>query len=298
MDEIRTMPIPEQAPSSLIQVERVAELRTQIRAWRTTGARIAFVPTMGNLHAGHLSLVSAGHARAERVVASIFVNPLQFGPSEDLDAYPRTLDSDRRQLDATGCDLLFTPSVGEMYPRGQDTQTRVEVPGISDILCGASRPGHFIGVATVVCKLLNMVQPDIALFGEKDFQQLLVIRRLVEDLAMPVEIVGVPTARESDGLAMSSRNGYLTPEERALAPVLYRVLNATAERVRTGEPVKCAEQAGLEALATEGLRPDYLGVRRAGDLAPAGAGDRTVVILAAAYLGRARLIDNLCVDLD
>lgn len=298
MDEIRTMPIPEPAPLNLIQVERVAELRAQVRAWRAAGERIAFVPTMGNLHAGHLSLVSEGRARAERVVASIFVNPLQFGPREDLDAYPRTLDADRRQLDATGCDLLFTPGVSEIYPRGQDTQTRVEVPGISDILCGVSRPGHFVGVATVVCKLLNMVQPDVALFGEKDFQQLLVIRRLVEDLALPVEIVGVSTAREFDGLAMSSRNGYLTPEERALAPALYRVLNATAKAVRAGEPIERAEQAGLDVLAADGLRPDYLTVRRTEDLAPAGPEDRALVILAAAYLGRARLIDNLCVDLD
>jgi pantoate--beta-alanine ligase len=288
----------EQAPSNLIQVERVAELRAQVRAWRAAGERIAFVPTMGNLHTGHLSLVREGRARADRVVASIFVNPLQFGPSEDLDAYPRTLDVDRRQLDAAGCDLLFTPSVREIYPRGQDTQTRVEVPGISDILCGASRPGHFVGVATVVCKLLNMVQPDVALFGEKDFQQLLVIRRLVEDLAMPVEVVGVPTARESDGLAMSSRNGYLTTEERALAPALYQVLNATADALRAGEPVERAERAGLDALAAVGLRPDYMSVRRAEDLAPACAGDRSLVILAAAYLGRARLIDNLRVDLD
>ena len=282
---------------NLLQVAHVADLRERVRAWRVAGERIAFVPTMGNLHAGHLSLVRAGRMHADRVVASIFVNPLQFGPSEDLDAYPRTLDADRRQLEASGCDLLFTPSVDEVYPRGQDSQTRVEVPGISDILCGASRPGHFVGVATVVCKLLNMVQPDVALFGEKDFQQLLVIRRLVEDLALPVEVVGVPTARESDGLAMSSRNGYLTPEERALAPALYRVLNATAEAMRAGEPIERAERAGLDALAAAGLRPDYLSVRRAEDLAPAGPEDRALVILAAAYLGRARLIDNLRVDL-
>jgi pantoate--beta-alanine ligase len=297
MDEINTMPGIEPDSTRLIQVERVAELRERVRVWRAAGERIAFVPTMGNLHAGHLSLVREGHAYADRVVASLFVNPLQFGPSEDLDAYPRTLDEDRRQLIATGCDLLFIPGVREIYPRGQDTQTRVEVPGISDILCGASRPGHFVGVATVVCKLLNMVQPDVALFGEKDFQQLLVIRRLVEDLAMPVEIIGVPTVRESDGLAMSSRNGYLTSEERALAPALYQVLNATAEAVRAGEPIERAERAALESLAAAGLRPDYLSVRRTADLAPAGSEDRALVILAAAYLGRARLIDNLPVNL-
>ncbi|QGU31985.1 pantoate--beta-alanine ligase [Thermochromatium tepidum] len=284
--------------SLLIEVEHLAELRAQIRAWRASGERIAFVPTMGNLHTGHLSLVREAQTRADRVVVSIFVNPLQFGPHEDLDAYPRTLDADRRQLAATGCALLFTPSVDEIYPRGQDAQTRVEVPGLSDILCGASRPGHFVGVATVVCKLLNMVQPDVALFGEKDFQQLLVIRRLVEDLAFPVEIVAVPTVREPDGLAMSSRNNYLTPEERALAPTLYQVLRATAEKIGAGEAIARAEQAGLEALAAAGLRPDYLSVRRAEDLAPAGPEDRALIILAAAYLGRARLIDNVRLNLD
>ena len=282
----------------LLQVERVAELRDQVRRWRAAGERIACVPTMGNLHAGHLSLVRAGRACADRVVASIFVNPLQFAANEDLDAYPRTLDADRAQLAAMGCDLLFTPSVRTIYPHGQDSHTRVEVPGLSDWLCGASRPGHFVGVATVVCKLLNLMQPDVALFGEKDFQQLLVIRRLVEDLALPVEIIGVPTTREADGLAMSSRNGYLTPAERALAPALYRVLNQTAEALRAGEVLAQAEYAGRNALAAAGLRPDYLSVRRAEDLAPAGAADRALVILAAAYLGRARLIDNLRVNLD
>jgi pantoate--beta-alanine ligase len=281
-----------------IQVERVSELRERVAAWRVAGERVAFVPTMGNLHAGHLCLVREARARADRVVASIFVNPLQFGPSEDLDAYPRTLDEDRRLLVETGCDLLFAPRVGEVYPRGQETQTRVEVPGLSDILCGASRPGHFVGVATVVCKLLNMAQPDVALFGEKDFQQLMVIRRMVEDLVMPVEIVGVPTVREPDGLAMSSRNGYLTAEERRLAPALRRVLIAAAESLRAGESVARVEQAALESLAAAGLRPDYLSVRRAGDLASADPDDRDLIILAAAYLGRARLIDNLRVDLD
>ncbi len=206
------------------RIESLRDLRERVTAWRSAGARLAFVPTMGNLHAGHLTLVREARALADMVVASIFVNPLQFGAGEDLDAYPRTLEDDRRLLAGEGCDLLFTPRVDEVYPRGQAAQTRVEVPGLSDILCGARRPGHFVGVSTVVCKLFNMVQPNLALFGEKDFQQLLVIRRMVEDLAMPVEIVGVPTVRESDGLAMSSRNGYLTAEERARAPVLYRVL--------------------------------------------------------------------------
>lgn len=280
-----------------IEIEDPKELRRQIAAWRKRGERIAFVPTMGNLHAGHLSLVTAAHLHAERVVVSIFVNPLQFGPNEDLDDYPRTLEADRQALAQVSCDLLFVPSAQTLYPRGLAAQTRVEVPGLSDILCGASRPGHFVGVATVVCKLFNLVQPDVALFGEKDFQQLLIIRRMVEDLAIPVTIIGMPTVREPDGLAMSSRNSYLTPEERARAPLLYRVLNEVAEALRSGQPLAEAERSGVESLKAAGFRPDYLSVRRAKDLAPPGLKDRDLVILAAAYLGRARLIDNLRVRL-
>ncbi len=289
-------PMPKDALSPLIEVTDPIELRRQIVAWRAQGERIAFVPTMGNLHAGHLSLVEAGHRYAERVAVSIFVNPLQFGPKEDLEAYPRTLDADRQALVQLGCDLLFVPSVQTLYPRGLDAQTRVEVPGLSDILCGLSRPGHFVGVATVVCKLFNLVQPDIAIFGEKDFQQLLILRRMVEDLAIPVEVIGMPTVREPDGLAMSSRNGYLTPEERAVAPALYRVLNEVAAALRSGLSIKEAECAGIESLRIAGFRPDYLSVRRAEDLAPPGPEDRRLVILAAAYLGRARLIDHVCLD--
>lgn len=277
----------------MLRIDQLPELRARVAEWRGRGETIAFVPTMGNLHAGHLDLVSEARRRAQRVVVSIFVNPLQFGPQEDLAAYPRTLNQDQSLLAEAHCDLLFTPTPETMYPRGQATQTRVVVPGLSDILCGASRPGHFVGVATVVCKLLNMVQPHLALFGEKDYQQLLVIRRLVEDLAVPVEILGMPTVRESDGLAMSSRNGYLSAQERRRAPALHRALAAAADALRAGQAIPHVELAATQALAESGLRPDYLSVRRSDDLADPGKDDRELVILAAAYLGRARLIDNL-----
>ncbi len=279
-------------------IDTPEDLRLQVGAWRAAGERIAFVPTMGNLHAGHLTLIAEARARAPRVVASIFVNPMQFGPAEDLDAYPRTLARDRELLETAGCDLLFVPGVATVYPRGSEAQTRVEVPGLSDVLCGESRPGHFRGVATVVCKLFNMVQPDVALFGEKDFQQLLVIRRMVEDLAMPVEIVGVPTVRESDGLAMSSRNGYLSAAQRTLAPTLRRVLTTARRALLEGAAVASVEREADAALREAGLAPDYVQVRTAEDLRPATEADRDLVILAAAYLGRARLIDNLRVQLD
>lgn len=279
-------------------IETLEELREQVRAWRVAGERVAFVPTMGNLHAGHLTLIAEARARASRVVASIFVNPMQFGPAEDLDAYPRTLARDRELLEEAGCDLLFAPGVATVYPRGSEEQTRVEVPGLSDVLCGESRPGHFRGVATVVCKLFNMVQPDVALFGEKDFQQLLVIRRMVEDLAVPVEIVGVPTVRESDGLAMSSRNGYLTPSERARAPALRRVLTQARDSLLAGNAAASVEREAEDALREAGLTPDYIRVRTTEDLRPTTQTDRDLVILAAAYLGRARLIDNLRLQSD
>ena len=278
------------------RIETLTELRSRVATWRAKRERLALVPTMGNLHQGHLTLVQEARGLADRVVASVFVNPLQFGLGEDLDAYPRTLDEDHRLLAAVGCDLLFAPTARSVYPRGQTDQTRVEVPGISDILCGASRPGHFVGVATVVCKLFNMVQPDIALFGEKDFQQLLVIRRMAADLDIPVDIIGVPTVREPDGLAMSSRNGYLSAEERARAPALYQALIDAAQSVREGLPADRVEESAITAIQRAGLRPDYVSVRNAADLAPAAESDRDLVLLAAAYLGRARLIDNLRVS--
>jgi pantoate--beta-alanine ligase len=277
-------------------ISALAELRTRIGEWRRNGDRIALVPTMGNLHAGHLDLVRRAREQADRTVVSIFVNPLQFGPSEDFGAYPRTLDADRDKLRQAGADLVYAPTVAEVYPDGQERQTRVEVPGISEILCGASRPGHFVGVATVVCKLFNMVQPDLAVFGEKDFQQLLVIRRMTRDLSLPVQIVGAPTVREVDGLAMSSRNGYLNGEERALAPRLYSGLQKAAQSLQRGEAVQRVEADTVRYLEQAGFRPDYVSVRRADDLEAPGDGDRQLVILAAAHLGPARLIDNLRVD--
>jgi len=279
-------------------VETIAALRQQIAAWRRAGERIAFVPTMGNLHAGHLSLVARARELGERVVVSIFVNPLQFGEGEDLEAYPRTPEEDAAKLNAAGVALLFRPQEAEVYPRGRGGQTSVEVPGISDILCGASRPGHFRGVATVVAKLFNLVQPDVACFGEKDYQQLTVLRRMVADLNMPVELVGVPTMREADGLAMSSRNGYLTADERRIAPGLHRTLQQVAERLRAGERAwEALEADAREQLIGAGLRPDYVSIRRASDLELPENGDRSLVVLAAAFLGKARLIDNLLINL-
>lgn len=277
-------------------VHTIAELRAQVAAWRQAGERVAFVPTMGNLHRGHIHLVERAREQAPRTVASIFVNPTQFGPNEDFAGYPRTLAEDARQLEAAGLDLLFAPAVAEIYPRPLEDMTAVTVPELSGILCGASRPTHFRGVATMVGKLFNMVQPDAALFGEKDWQQLMVIRRLVEDLNFPVEIIGVPTVRETDGLAMSSRNGYLTPQERAIAPALYATLSASAQRLRAGERdyQRLADEAKT-ALAAAGFRPDYFEIRRAGDLQPPSGEDTHLRILAAAWLGKARLIDNLAV---
>ena len=279
-------------------VKTVQELRAAVAYARAEGKRIAFVPTMGNLHQGHIALVEKAGQRADFVVASIFVNPLQFSPSEDLDKYPRTLSADQDKLVSAGCHLLFHPSVEEMYPHGQDGQTRVSVPGVSEGLCGASRPGHFEGVATVVSKLFNMVQPDIAVFGEKDFQQLAVIRTLVRDLNMPIQIIGEPTVRAEDGLALSSRNGYLSEEQRALAPVLYRTLQQLGKAIQEGErDFARLIETGKARLLEAGLRPDYLEVREASSLAQATTNDQQLVILAAAYLGSTRLLDNLAINL-
>lgn len=275
------------------RVSGIGTLRERVAAARVAGHSIALVPTMGNLHAGHLALVDAARARAGFVVVSIFVNPLQFGPNEDFGAYPRTLAADLEALTGRGADLVFTPSVAELYPDGTDLATRVHVAGLSEILCGASRPGHFDGVTTVVAKLFHLVAPDLAVFGQKDFQQLALIRRMVRDLSMAVEVLGVPTARAADGLALSSRNGYLTEEERARAPALQRVLAGTAARIRDGEAPGAAAAVACDALAAEGFEPDYVSVRRQSDLGEPEAGDRALVVLGAARLGRARLIDNV-----
>ena len=279
-------------------VKTVADLRAAVTRARGEGKRIGFVPTMGNLHAGHIALVKKAGQRADFVVASIFVNPLQFGPNEDLASYPRTLTTDQDKLFEAGCHLLFAPSVEEMYPHGQALQTIVRVPGVSEGLCGGSLPGHFDGVSTVVSKLFNMVLPDLAVFGQKDFQQLAVIRTMVRDLNMPVQIIGEPIVRAEDGLALSSRNGYLSADERNTAPVLHRTLQQLAEAIRNGECDYSALLAsGHQRLQTSGLRPDYLEVRNALDLSPVTADSRELVILAAAYLGKTRLLDNLLVDI-
>ena len=276
----------------------VAELRKRVARWRAIDQKVALVPTMGNLHAGHIALVKHAQQLADRVVVSIFVNPLQFGPKEDFAAYPRTPDADKLQLAVAGTDLLFTPEVDEVYPGGMDQVSRVEVPAFDGILDGASRPGHFTGVATVVMKLFNMVQPDVAVFGEKDYQQLLVIRRMVADLCLPVRIVGHPTVREADGLAMSSRNQYLSKAERAQAPLLRKVLSETGALLRDGnKDFEDLQAQARRRLNEGGFRPDYVEVRNADTLAPATAEDKHLALLAAAWLGKARLIDNLTVDL-
>jgi pantoate--beta-alanine ligase len=275
-------------------IARPGELRDLLSERRREGERIAFVPTMGNLHAGHGSLVSRARELADRVIVSVFVNPLQFGPNEDYVAYPRTPDEDRALLTSLHVDVLFTPGVEDMYPRGQESTARVHVPDLEDILCGAFRPGHFMGVATVVTKLLNLVQPDVALFGEKDYQQLMIIRRAAADLCMPMEIVGVPTTREADGLAMSSRNRYLTPEQRKLAPTIFAELERARRALESGD-TDCAaiEAAGAAALERAGFKPDYFAVRDAATLGAPGEATSELVVLTAARIGRARLIDNV-----
>jgi len=278
----------------MLTVARIAELRAVLQDWRREGARIAFVPTMGNLHAGHMSLLAAARFRAERVVASVFVNPLQFGPNEDFDRYPRTPVEDAQLLQEAHCDLLFLPTVDEMYPEGRDQATRVLVRELSETLCGAVRPGHFEGVATVVAKLFGIVQPDVAVFGEKDFQQFTIIQRMTQDLSIPVEVVGAATVRATDGLALSSRNRYLSSEERAVAPVVHAALAEAVRRIDTGDDHWSAiEDAGHATLTGAGLRPDYFAVRDAHTLATPSAQSRDLVVLAAARMGRTRLIDNL-----
>ncbi|KPY87344.1 Pantothenate synthetase [Pseudomonas syringae pv. tagetis] len=275
-------------------VKTVQELRAAVARARSEGKRIALTPTMGNLHSGHAALVAKAAQRADFVVATIFVNPLQFGPNEDLATYPRTLAADQEKLLQAGCNLLFTPSVEEMYPHGMADQTLVSVPHLSQGLCGASRPGHFEGVATVVSKLFNMVQPDLAIFGEKDFQQLAVIRAMVRDLNMPIQIIGEPTVRAHDGLALSSRNGYLNDDQRVAAPALYQAIRQTADAINAGERDFDALLTGKrQQLEAAGFRIDYLEIRNATSLRPATAEDRDLVILAAAFLGKTRLIDNL-----
>ncbi len=276
------------------------EVRDQVARWRAGGGRIALVPTMGNLHAGHMRLVEHAMARAEHVVVSLFVNPTQFAPGEDFESYPRTFEADAGRLREAGVDLLYAPQAAELYPYGTERALRVEVPALADMLCGEHRPGHFTGVATVVAKLFSLITPDLAVFGEKDYQQLLLARRLAEELLMPVTVEGVPTVREPDGLAMSSRNRYLDADERARAPELYRTLQAVAQRARAAgaDSPACLEREALERLRAHGFRPEYVSIRRAEDLGEPRPRDRAWVVLVAARLGRARLIDNLTFRLD
>jgi pantoate--beta-alanine ligase len=273
-------------------VNTVFELREALKIWRLEGESIAFVPTMGNLHAGHLQLVNIAKKKADRAVVSIFVNPTQFGLGEDFETYPRTEREDREKLEAGNADLLFLPSVADIYT--PDAKTVVTVIGLSDMYCGASRPGHFSGVATVVCKLFNIVQPNIALFGLKDFQQLTVIKTMVRDLNIPVEIIGVDTVREPSGLAMSSRNSYLTDDEKKVAPKLYHSLCAARDAILVGNQAYSGiEHEALQFLRQAGFQPDYFSVCRSSDLKKAAAEDRDLVLLTAAKLGKTRLIDNV-----
>jgi pantoate--beta-alanine ligase len=281
----------------MITVDRIDALRRQVHEWRAGGASIGLVPTMGSLHEGHMSLLEAARQRSSRVIASVFVNPLQFGPGEDFERYPRTPEDDQHLLAAAGCDLLFMPTVNEIYPDGPSA-TRVTVKSLSEILCGAVRPGHFDGVATVVAKLFGIVQPDVAVFGEKDYQQLAIIRRMTADLDLPVTVEGAPTVRSPDGLAMSSRNRYLTESERAVAPRIYATLRAVARRIETGERTFAALAAhGAADLRLAGMQPDYFEIRDAATLLEPHGNSRELVILTAARLGKARLIDNLRVTL-
>ena len=282
----------------MILIDSIETLRTTIARWHAEGARVGFIPTMGNLHAGHLRLIEVAHERADRVVVSIFVNPLQFGPNEDFAGYPRTLEADLAALKSVHTDLAFTPSVETMYPRPLTDLSRVSVPNLGKLLEGAHRPGHFDGVTTVVARLFNLVQPDLALFGEKDYQQLCVIRRMVMDLGWPIDIQAVPIVREDDGLAMSSRNGYLTADERHRAPALARTLQDVAGHLRAGErDFAGLGLAAMQVLNEDGFRTEYVSIRRP-DLSPPSPADRDLIILAAAWLGpRTRLIDNLLVSL-
>ncbi|MDE1894462.1 MAG: pantoate--beta-alanine ligase [Pseudomonadota bacterium] len=278
-------------------VQDAPALRAAIRGWRSKGQTVGFVPTMGNLHAGHQSLIRLARARTDRVVASVFVNPTQFGPNEDFDRYPRTLVQDQAALTAENCDLLFAPDVATMYPFGAQRSVSLHVPQITEILDGAHRPGHFDGVATVVCKLFNLVQPDVAVFGQKDFQQLKVIERLVRDLSLPVKVISAPTFRADDGLALSSRNQYLSAAERARAPLIHDTLRRMRELAGQGHPWQVVEQMAASRLARAGFLPDYTVIRCAEDLAEPAEGQRDgLVALIAARLGHTRLIDNLLFD--
>jgi len=282
-------------------IKSLHDLQQKIKQYKQQGKTVALVPTMGNLHEGHITLAREAKKAADITVASIFVNPTQFGENEDLDSYPRTLEADSEKLAAADLDLLFAPSVETMYPNGTDMQASVTVPRLSDVLCGAIRPGHFTGVATVVSKLFNFVQPDIALFGEKDYQQLMVIRRFTKELAFPIEIIGVPTVREENGLAMSSRNGYLSEDEKKKAAMIYQTLQLAKKEVELerfhldAKSIRSLCDHAELYLTENGFDPDYFKVLRADDLETPEKEDKDLVILVAATLGAARLIDNITI---
>lgn len=278
-------------------IEKISTLRSEINLWRQQGLKIAFVPTMGNLHQGHIALVEKAKQAADKVVASIFVNPMQFGVNEDIDNYPRTMAADQEKLTVAGCDILFTPTPAIIYPKGLDKQSYVEVPNVSDGYCGESRPGHFRGVATVVCKLFNIVQPDIACFGLKDYQQVQVIETMVEDLSMPIEILAVETVREASGLALSSRNNYLTAAEKAIAPALSQNIQWLAKEILTSNDFIGLAKKAANAIDSVGMKTDYIHICHARTLEPASEDDKELVILGAAHCGKARLIDNLRISL-
>lgn len=279
-------------------ITKLNELRKTVRDHRLNRKKIAMVATMGNLHEGHIALVHQAKELADIVIATIFVNPLQFGTGEDLEKYPKTLEADKQQLIDAGCHLLFAPTEEEVYPHGRDNQTIVEVPATSNLYCGSSRPGHFQGVATVVCKLYAMIQPDVAVFGEKDYQQLHIIRQMTQDLSIDVKVVGSPTKRNADGLALSSRNGYLTDQERSKATALYRTLQETKQKLEQGysDFPKLCEDAQT-TLEDAGFKRDYFVIANAKTLMLAQPGDKQLVILAAAFMGAARLIDNQVVSI-
>jgi len=272
-------------------------LREQLVEWHQVGESVALVPTMGNLHKGHMSLVQLAAEHAERVVVSVFVNPTQFGEGEDFNSYPRTPEKDARQLKRAGVDVLFAPTVEEVYPFGLENTTRVSVPGLSEILCGEHRPGHFDGVTSVVMRLLNMVSPNFAVFGQKDYQQLVILRRMAAELHMHTKLLAGPTLRDEAGLAMSSRNQYLSDSEMLSAPLLYATLSDAREKLLAGgADIAAIEKAAVKALAAGGFEPDYFSVRRAGDLSQPEKAGGNLVIMAAAQLGNARLIDNVLVE--
>lgn len=276
-----------------------AQLQSALRTLRQGGQSIAFVPTMGNLHEGHLDLVRKARCLCDVVVVSIFVNPLQFGPNEDLDSYPRTMAADKEKLFSEGVQILYAPEVQEIYPEGMASQTQVRVPDLGETLCGSSRPGHFDGVTTVVSKLFNIVQPDVAVFGEKDFQQLSIVRKMVKDMCMPIEIVGVATTRDEDGVAKSSRNGYLTRKQRHIAPVLHQTLNSCREAIACGfDNFLQLESHARMKLLQAGFEPDYFAVRDASTLLAVTEDTEEIAILAAARLGNTRLIDNVHIALN